>query len=58
MSFGSFIALGPEHEITIWEDREVFQDQGSAGSAPMSVSESDSEDGIFAVLTLVNLQYH
>lgn len=39
------IATGPEHDITIWEDQERV----SAGSAPMSMSnsDSDSEDGMF-----------
>lgn len=39
------IAAGPEHVVTIWEDQE----QVSASSAPMGMSnsDSDSEDGMF-----------
>jgi hypothetical protein len=44
----------PEHNITIWEDQEEFQEQDAAGSAPMS--ESDSEDGMPTSPTLVDLQ--
>lgn len=39
------LAAGPEHDITVWEDRQGV----SASSAPMSMSQSDSdsEDGMF-----------
>jgi hypothetical protein len=51
-----FVASDQEHNITIWEDQEEFQEQDAAGRAPMS--ESDSEDGVFTSPTYVNLQYY
>jgi hypothetical protein len=52
----SSIAPDPEHEITIWEDQEEFQERDADGSAPMS--ESDSEDGMLTSPTFVNLGFH
>jgi hypothetical protein len=54
--FNLSVALSPEHNITIWEDQEKFQEQDVAGGAPMS--DSDSEDGVFISPTFVNLQYY
>jgi hypothetical protein len=52
----SSMAPDPEHEITIWEDQEEFQERDADGSAPMS--ESDSEDGMLTSPTFVNLRFH
>lgn len=49
------LALGSEYNITVWEDQDGFH-EGSIGSAPMS--ESDSEDGMFALPTSTDLRFY